>query len=101
MIGTHCKSQTDLQIALRAAVGFGFDLLLAVTELHFGEARVSIGKGQGWHFNPFQLRKSGFTLIVIIGLTVSTFYIPNSQINCAIPGQTSGQKPQHCDLLKR
>ena len=66
-------------------MGFRFDLLLIVAKLNLGKSRMPFVKGQGWHFNPFQLHESGFTFPIVIGLTISAFDIPNSQFNYAIP----------------
>ena len=73
--GLFC--QTYFKIALQAAVGFLKDLLITETQFHFRKPPIPFGKGQGWYFNPFQLRKSTFSS-TIVGLTVFNFHIPLS-----------------------
>jgi hypothetical protein len=61
-------------------MGFLFHLLISETQLNFPKSHMSFGKGQGWYFNPFQLRKSTLpsTIVTISTFINSAFPLPNS-----------------------
>jgi hypothetical protein len=75
--GTGSFGQADFQITLQAAVGFCCGLLVTEAQFDLIKSAASFRKGQGWHLNPFQLRKSTFSS-AIVEFSISTFRIPTS-----------------------